>query len=79
MALSRKVGHPLQVIPKHHKPNKRRRDYTSADGHSANDGILKELAYASVDEVVAGILRLGRGTAKMDIKASYRSAWSRMK
>ena len=43
-----------------------------------NDGIAKELASfsnVSVNEVVSGVLRLGKGAliAKMDIKQAYRN------
>ena len=47
-------------------------------GYSVNDGIDKELSsvsYVSVDNVMARILKLGRGAllAKMDIKQAYRN------
>ena len=68
------------VIPKKNRPNKYRLiiDLSSPPGHSVNDGICKELAslsYVSVDDVVMGILQLGRGTmmAKMDIRQAYRN------
>ena len=46
-------------------------------GRSVNDGISKEhssLAYVSVDHIVQGILKLGRGTqmARIDIRSAYR-------
>ena len=51
-------------------------DLSSPGGSSVNDGISKELAsqsYASLDEVVGQVMRLGRGAlmAKMDIKQVY--------
>lgn len=68
------------VIPKKNKPNKWRIivDLSSPDGHSVNDGIVRELAslgYVSVDDVVDHVLELGKGTmlAKMDIKQAYRN------
>ena len=71
---------PFGVIPKKHKPDKWRLilDLSSPEGHSVNDGIAKELAslcYVSVDDVVAQVVRLGRGSmlAKMDIKHAYRN------
>jgi len=71
---------PFGVIPKKSKPNKWRLivDLSSPEGHSVNDGILKELAslsYISVDDVAAVISRLGRGSlvGKLDIKQAYRN------
>ena len=71
---------PFGVIPKKSKPNAWRLilDLSSPEGRSVNDGICKELAsvaYVSVDDVVACILRLGKGTfmAKRDIKQAYRN------
>lgn len=71
---------PFGVIPKKSKPNKWRLilDLSSPNGSSVNDGIEKELtslSYVSVDDVVAQVLRRGRGTmmAKMDIKRAYRN------
>ena len=51
---------------------------SAPEGASINDGISKESAsvsYASVDDIVATILQLGRGAllAKMDIKQAYRN------
>ena len=71
---------PFGVIPQKHKPNKWRLilDLSSPEGNSVNDGIAKELAslsYVSVDDVVAQVVLLGRGSmiAKMDIKQAYRN------
>ena len=65
---------PFGVIPKRGRPNRWRLivDLSSPEGHSVNDGIDKNLAsrsYVSVDDVVARVLRSGKGTklAKMDI------------
>ncbi len=60
-------------------PNKWRLiiDLSAPDNHSVNDGILKELAslsYMSIDDVVAVVLKMGRGTMlKMDIKQAFRN------
>ena len=53
-------------------------DLSSPQGHSVNDGILKEhctFQYTSVDEAAKWMSHLGRGTllAKMDIKQAYRN------
>ena len=71
---------PFGVIPKKHKPGKWRLiiDLSAPEGSSVNDGIAKELcslAYTSVDEVVACILKQGKGSllAKMDLKQAYRN------
>ena len=71
---------PLGVIPKKNRPNKWRliTNLSAPEGYSVNDGIDKELSsvsYISVDNVVARILKLGRGAllAKMDIKQAYRN------
>ena len=71
---------PFGVIPKKNRPNAWRLivDLSSPEGHSVNDGISKDLAsvsYVSVDDVIACILSLGRGTlmAKRDIKQAYRN------
>ena len=71
---------PLGVIPKKNRPNKWRLiiNLSAPEGYSVNDGIGKELSsvsYISVDNVVARILKLGRGAllAKMDIKQAYRN------
>ena len=71
---------PFGVIPKRNRANKWRLilDLSSPEGHSVNDGVCKDLAtlsYISVDDVVAEILKRGRGTmlAKMDVKQAYRN------
>lgn len=71
---------PLGVIPKKGQPNKWRLilDLSSPPGYSVNDGIDKEMCslhYSSVDDVVAKVLQLGRGTllGKMDIRHAYRN------
>ena len=71
---------PLGVIPKKNKPNKWRLiiNLSTPEGYSVNDGIdmeLSSVSYISVDNVVARILKLGRGAllAKMDIKQAYRN------
>jgi len=68
------------VIPKPHQPNKWRliTDLSSPKDGSVNDGIdsaLCSVSYASVDEAVRCIRRLGRGAelAKFDIANAYRS------
>ena len=53
-------------------------DLSSPEGRSVNDGIDKELttvAYMSVDDAMAEVLRRGNGTrlAKMDIQQAYRN------
>ena len=55
------------VIPKRHQPGKWRLilDLSSPAGHSVNDGIAGEdysLQYMKVDDIIAGIMRLGRGS-----------------
>ena len=71
---------PFGVIPKKNRANKWRLilDLSAPEGRSVNDGIQKDLAslaYVSVDDVVAEVVRRGRGTliAKMDIKQAYRN------
>lgn len=71
---------PFGVIPKRNKPGKWRLilDLSSPEGYSVNDGVCKDLAsvaYVSVDDVVACVVRLGKGTimAKMDIRQAYRN------
>lgn len=71
---------PFGVIPKKNRVNKWRLilDLSSPEGHSVNDGVQKDLAtlsYMSVDDVVAEVLRKGKGTllAKMDVKQAYRN------
>jgi len=51
---------------------------SSPDKHNVNDGIPKELtslSFISVDDAVAVISRLGRGSllGKMDIQQAYRN------
>ena len=67
------------VIPKPHHPGKWSliTDLSSPAGNSVNDGVgshLCSLSYASVDDAVDRIRRLGRGTAlaKFDIASAYR-------
>ena len=48
-----------------------------SDGHSVNDGIGKDhftVQYMKVDEIIYGIMSLGRGTllAKLDVESVYR-------
>ena len=68
------------VIPKPHQSGKWRliTDLSSPKGGSVNDGVdpgLCSVSYASVDEAVLCIRRLGRGAklAKFDIANAYRS------
>ena len=70
----------FEVIPKRSQQGKWRLilDLSSPHNNSVNDGISKELCsvkYATVDQAVANILRLGRHTqlAKMDIEHAYRN------
>lgn len=70
---------PMGLVPKPHQPNKFRliTDLSSPGGKSVNDGIPSDpcsLTYASVDDAVAIIKSLGRGTqlAKIDLKDAYR-------
>ena len=67
------------VIPKRHQPGKWRLilDLSSPAGHNVNDGIAGEdysLQYMKVDDIIAGIMRLGRGSlmAKFDVQNAYR-------
>ena len=67
------------VIPKRHQPGKWRLilDLSSPAGHSVNDGIAGEdysLQYVRVDDIIAGIMQLGRGSlmAKFDVQNAYR-------
>ena len=69
----------FRVIPKRHQPGKWRLilDLSSPAGHSVNDGIAGEdysLQYMKVDDIIAGIMRLGRGSlmAKFDVQNAYR-------
>ena len=71
---------PFGVIPKTGRPGRWRLivDLSSPEQSSVNDGISKELSslsYLSVDDVIAEVVRRGRGTlmAKMDIKKAYRN------
>ena len=71
---------PFGVIPKKGKPGRWRLilDLSSPDGHSVNDGIPRELcglSYMSVDDVIAEVLRSGRGSllAKIDVQQAYRN------
>ncbi len=71
---------PFGVIPKKNRPNKWRliSDLSAPENHSVNDGILKELvslSYMSIDDVVAAVLSMGKGTmlAKMDVKQAFRN------
>ena len=71
---------PFGVIPKKGKAGRWRLivDLSSPEGRSVNDGIDKELAtvaYMSVDDAMAEVLRRGKGTrlAKMDIQQAYRN------
>ena len=70
---------PMGLVPKPHQPNKFRLivDQTTPANRSVNDGIPRDLCslkYASVDEAVAIIRTLGRGTrlVKIDLKDAYR-------
>ena len=65
------------VIPKPHQPGKWRliTDLSSPKGRSVNDGVdpmLCSVSYASVDDALRCIRRLGCG-AKLDIANAYRS------
>ena len=67
------------VIPKPHQPGKWRliTDLSSPKGVSVNDGIdpaLCSVSYASLDDAVRVIMRLGKGTllAKLDVASAYR-------
>ena len=67
------------VIPKRHQPGKWRLilDLSSPAGHNVNDGIAGDdysLQYMKVDDIIAGIMRLGRGSlmAKFDVQNAYR-------
>ena len=70
---------PMGLVPKPHQPNKFRLivDLSAPIDNSVNDGIPSDfcsLRYASVDDAVAMVRVLGRGTmlAKIDIKDAYR-------
>ena len=67
------------VIPKLHQQGKWRliTDLSSPVGQSVNDGVdsrLCSISYASIDDAVRRIMRLGQGTvlAKFDIASAYR-------
>ena len=71
---------PFGVIPKWGKPGKWRLivDLSAPEGHSVNDGVPRDLCslrYMSIDDVVAQILRGGKGTelAKIDVRQAYRN------
>ena len=71
---------PFGVIPKRSSPGKWRLivDLSAPEGLSVNDGIPKELCslgYMSVDDVVAQVLKMGRGSemAKIDVQQAYRN------
>ena len=69
---------PLGLVPKPHSDKWRLIvDLSSLEGRSVNDGICSDLTsvvYASVDNAVEIIRRLGPGTelVKMDLKDAYR-------
>ena len=70
---------PLGLVPKS-EPNQWRMivDLSFLFGHSVNDGIsskLSSIAYASVDDAVQHILRLGKDAqlVKLDLKQVYRN------
>lgn len=70
---------PIGLVPKSHQPNKWRTivDLSFPRNGSVNDGISPELAsisYASLDDAVEHILRMGKGAelVKLDLKNAYR-------
>ena len=69
---------PIGLVPKPHSNTFRMIvDLSAPRGFSVNDGIREEicsLRYASVDQTVSLILRLGQGTmlVKLDLKDAYR-------
>ena len=70
---------PIGLVPKS-EPNQWRMivDLSFPGGHSVNDGIsceLSSLSYASVDDAVQNILRLGKDAqlVKLDLKQAYRN------
>ena len=72
---------PFGVIAKRNQPGQWRLilDLSSPTGHSVNDGTPKEpysLHYASVDDAIRILLRLGPGAlmAKFDVKSAYRNS-----
>jgi len=71
---------PIGVIPKRNRPNKWRLivELSSTEGSSVNDGVdpaLCSTRYASMDDAVSIIQKLGWGTrlAKVDLKEAYRA------
>ena len=67
------------VIPKRHQSGKWHLilDLSSPAGHSVNDGTAGEdysLQYMKVDDIIAGIMRLGQSSlmAKFDVQNAYR-------
>ena len=67
------------IVPKKYQPGKWQLilDLSSPAGHSVNDGIPKEsfsVQYMRVDDVINGILSLGRGSllAKFDGESTHR-------
>ena len=71
---------PIGLVPKAHQPGKWRMivDLSFPFAHSVNTGISEELSsitYARVDDAVACIQQLGRGTtlAKLDLQNAYRN------
>ena len=69
---------PIGLVPKPHSDKFRMIvDLSAPRGHGVNDGIGEEscsLRYASVDQAVSLILRLGQGTklVKVDLQDAYR-------
>ena len=70
----------ISLVPKAHQPGKWRMivDLSFPFAHSVNTGISEELSsitYARVDDAVACIQQLGRGTtlAKLDLQNAYRN------
>ena len=66
------------VIPKRHQPGKWHLilDLSSPGGHTVNDGIAGEdysPQYMKVDDIIAGIMRLARGSlmAKFGVQNAY--------
>ena len=64
------------IIPKKYQPGKWQLilDLSSPVGHSVNNGIPKEsfsVQYIKVDDVINGIMSLGRGSAKFDVESAY--------
>ena len=70
---------PFCSHPQKHQPGKWRLilDRSSPDGHGVNDGIREDpfaVQYMKVDDIIDGIMLLGRGTllAKFDAESAYR-------